>query len=135
MPEKILAIDDDPLLLNLIEQSLEKGGYEVIAASDGQEGLRLLAERRPHLVVLDIMLPSMDGWEICRRIRKVSTIPIIMLTARGEESDVVAGLEVGADDYLTKPFLVEELVLRVRGILRRAARGEGKRVHFLAFLS
>jgi len=121
VPEKILAIDDDPLLLELITQSLKKGGYEVIIASDGQEGLRVLAEQKPHLVVLDIMLPSMDGWEVCRRIRKVSTIPIIMLTARGSHSDVVRGLQVGADDYLVKPFHPEELLARVLAVLRRVA--------------
>jgi two-component system KDP operon response regulator KdpE len=119
--EKILAIDDDPLLLNLIEQSLEQGGYQVIVASNGQEGLRLLAERRPHLVILDVMLPSMDGWEVCQRIRKVSTIPIIMLTARGSRSDVVRGLRAGADDYLVKPFYPEELLARVSAVLRRVA--------------
>jgi DNA-binding response OmpR family regulator len=105
----------------LITQSLIKGGYEVIVASDGQEGLRLLAEQRPHLVVLDIMLPAMDGWEVCRRIRKVSTVPIIMLTARGSHSDVVRGLQVGADDYLVKPFHSEELLARVSAVLRRVA--------------
>lgn len=121
MPERILAVDDDPLLLQLIDQTLEKGGYEVILASHGQEGLQLLAERKPHLIILDIMLPHVDGWEICRRIRKVSTIPIIMLTARGARSDVVQGLEAGADDYLVKPFYPEELLARVSAVLRRVA--------------
>ncbi len=121
MPERILAVDDDPLLLQLIEQTLRKGGYEVILASEGQEGLQLLAEHRPHLVVLDIMLPNVDGWEICRRIRKVSTIPIIMLTARGSHSDIVRGLEAGADDYLVKPFHPDELLARVSAVLRRVA--------------
>ncbi len=121
MPERILAVDDDPLLLQLIEQTLHKGGYEVILAFEGQEGLQLLAERRPHLVVLDIMLPNVDGWEICRRIRKVSTIPIIMLTARGSHSDIVRGLEAGADDYLVKPFHPDELLARVSAVLRRVA--------------
>lgn len=121
MPERILAVDDDPLLLQLIEQTLQKGGYEVILASEGQEGLQLLAERRPHLVVLDIMMPHVDGWEICRRIRKVSTIPIIMLTARGSHSDIVRGLEAGADDYLVKPFHPDELLARVSAVLRRVA--------------
>lgn len=121
MPERILAVDDDPLLLQLIEQTLQKGGYEVILASEGQEGLQLLAEWRPHLVVLDIMMPHVDGWEICRRIRKVSTIPIIMLTARGSQSDIVRGLEAGADDYLVKPFHPDELLARVSAVLRRAA--------------
>lgn len=121
MAERILAVDDDPLLLQLIEQTLQKGGYEVILASEGQEGLQLLAEWRPHLVVLDIMMPHVDGWEICRRIRKVSTIPIIMLTARGSHSDIVRGLEAGADDYLVKPFHPDELLARVSAVLRRAA--------------
>lgn len=121
MPEKILAIDDDPFLLQLIEKSLSKEGYQVISASSGPEGLRLLAEQKPHLVLLDIMLPRMDGWQVCNRIRKDSTVPIIMLTARGTQNDVVRGLQLGADDYLIKPFFPAELHARVSAVLRRAS--------------
>lgn len=119
MSERILAVDDDPFLLQLIEKSLAQGGFQVIPASNGEEGLRLLAERKPHLIILDIMMPKMDGWEICKRIRKVSTVPIIMLTARGSQADIVRGLRVGADDYLVKPFYPDELVARVSAVLRR----------------
>ncbi len=120
MAEKILIIDDDRLLLQLIETSLRQDHYEVFAASNGQEGLRLLNEVKPHLVVLDIMMPNLDGWEICERIRKISTVPIIMLTARGSQADIVRGLRGGADDYLVKPFHPAELLARVSAVLRRA---------------
>lgn len=121
MSERILAIDDDPFLLELIEKSLNQGGFEVIPAASGQEGLRLLAERKPHLIILDIMMPTLDGWEICTRIRKVSTVPIIILTARGSRSDIVRGLRLGADDYLVKPFYPDELIARVSAVLRRVS--------------
>lgn len=121
MAEKILAVDDDPFLLQLIEKSLSKDNYEVIVAANGQEGLRLLAETKPHLVILDIMMPNLDGWEICSRIRKVSTVPIIMLTALGTQDDIVRGLRAGADDYLVKPFHPDELSARVAAVLRRVA--------------
>lgn len=121
MAEKILAVDDDPFLLQLIEKSLTKDHYEVIVASNGQEGLRLLAETNPHLVILDIMMPHLDGWEICSRIRNVSTVPIIMLTALGTQEDIVRGLRAGADDYLVKPFHPDELSARVSAVLRRVA--------------
>jgi DNA-binding response OmpR family regulator len=119
--EKILAVDDDPFLLQLIEKSLTKDNYEVIVAPNGKEGLRLLAETNPHLVILDIMMPNLDGWEICSRIRKVSTVPIIMLTALGAQDDIVRGLRAGADDYLVKPFHPDELSARVSAVLRRVA--------------
>jgi len=119
--ERILAIDDDPFLLELIEKGLSKEGYQVITAATGPEGLRLLAEQKPHLVLLDIMLPRMDGWQVCSQIRKDSTVPIIMLTARGTQSDVIRGLQMGADDYLIKPFFPAELLARVSAVLRRAS--------------
>ncbi|MEW5957080.1 MAG: response regulator transcription factor [Chloroflexota bacterium] len=119
--EKILAVDDDPFLLQLIEKSLRKDSYEVIVAPNGQEGLRLLAAAKPHLVILDIMMPNLDGWEICNRIRKISTVPIIMLTALGAQDDIVRGLRAGADDYLVKPFHPDELSARVSAVLRRVA--------------
>ena len=98
MAERILAIDDDYLLLQLIQRSLESAGYEVIIAMDGQNGLQLFHEHQPHLVILDVMMPQIDGWETCRRIREMSTVPIIMLTALGSHQDIVRGLKLGADD-------------------------------------
>ena len=120
MAEKILVVDDDPTLLQLIETSLKQDHYEVIVASNGEDGLRFLGELKPHLIVLDIMMPAMDGWEICNRVRKISTVPIIILTALGSQEDIVRGLRAGADDYLVKPFRREELLARVSAVLRRA---------------
>ena len=119
MTEKILVVDDDPKLLDLIQTTLKHDNYDVIAASNGEDGLRYLSELKPHLVVLDIMMPSMDGWEICNRVRKISTIPIIMLTSLGSQDDIVRGLRAGADDYLVKPFQKDELLARVSAVLRR----------------
>lgn len=119
MTARILVIDDDPLLLQLMLESLKHDNYEVDLAQNGSEGLRLLQERRPHLVILDIMLPDMDGWEVCRQIRKLSTVPIIMLTALGSRADIVRGLQAGADDYLVKPFHKDELLARASAVLRR----------------
>lgn len=120
MAEKILVIDDDPLLLQLIEASLKQENYEVYVVSSGEEGLQLLNVVRPHLVILDIMMPNLSGWETCERIRKSSTVPIIILTARGSQADIVRGLRGGADDYLVKPFHPSELLARVSAVLRRA---------------
>jgi DNA-binding response OmpR family regulator len=120
VPEKILVVDDDPALLEIIQSSLRQDSYEVTVAFNGEEGLRLLAESKPHLLILDIMMPSMDGWELCSRVRKLSTIPIIMLTALGSQEDIVRGLRAGADDYLVKPFQRNELLARVSAVLRRA---------------
>lgn len=119
MTERVLVIDDDPLLLQLMMESLKHDNYEVDLAPNGLEGMRLLNEKKHHLIILDIMLPDMDGWEVCHRIRQVSTIPIIMLTALGSRSDIVRGLQVGADDYLVKPFHKDELLARVSAVLRR----------------
>lgn len=121
MAEKILVVDDDPILLQLIGTSLKQDNYEVIIASNGEEGLRLLSELKPHLIILDIMMPTMDGWEICSRVRKISTVPIVMLTALGSEEDIVRGLRAGADDYLVKPFRRDELLARVSAVLRRTS--------------
>jgi two-component system, OmpR family, KDP operon response regulator KdpE len=118
--ERILAIDDDYLVLRLIQHSMEKLGYEVTIALDGFSGLQLLHERKPHLIILDLMMPHMDGWETCRSIRSVSKVPIIILSARGSQPDILKGLKMGADDYLVKPFYPEELQARVEAILRRA---------------
>ena len=120
MRKKILVIDDDPELVRLVEYTLSKD-YEVYKAYDGPEGLRQADAVQPDLVILDIMMPGMDGWEVCRRLREKSEVPILMLTAKGREEDIVRGLDLGADDYLTKPFSVKELEARVRAILRRAA--------------
>jgi len=121
MTKKILIIDDDPAFLNLVEQVLIQKGYEVLKASSGREGLRLIFDQRPDLVLLDVMIPGVDGWQVCSRIREISDIPIIMITGRHKsEEDVVRGLDYGADDYLTKPLGSRELVARVRAVLRRA---------------
>ena len=115
----ILVVDDDPGLQKLVRVNLEARGYQVSVASDGESGLRALAEAEPALVILDVVLPGIDGFETCRRVRAASGVPVIMLTAKDQEEDVVRGLEAGADDYVTKPFGVDVLVARVRAVLRR----------------
>ncbi len=117
--DKVLVIDDDTTLLNLLEQSLGKAGYEVITASNGLSGLQKMYEERPDLIILDVMMPRMDGWETCRRIREMSQVPIIMLTAKDEEADKIKGFEFGVDDYVTKPFSFAELTARVTAVLHR----------------
>ena len=120
MAKKILIIDDDPLFLKLIDQVLIQQGYEVLKAGGGQEGMRLLFTERPDLVLLDVVMPRMDGWQTCQRIREVSDVPIIMLTGKQQaEGDIVRGLDYGADEYLFKPVGNRELVARVRAVLRR----------------
>ncbi len=119
--KKILVIDDDPAFCKLVEQVLTQKGYEVLKAGSGQAGLRLLFAHKPDLVLLDVVMPGMDGWQTCNRIRDISDIPIIMLTGKHkEEDDIVRGLDYGADDYLIKPLGGKELVARVRATLRRA---------------
>jgi len=121
MGKKILIVDDDEVLVRLIDQVLTQKGYEVLKAGNGQEGLRLLFAHKPDLVLLDVVMPKMDGWQTCSRIRDVSDIPIIMLTGKQRaEDDIVRGLDYGADDYLLKPVGNRELVARVRAALRRA---------------
>lgn len=120
MAEKILAIDDDDLVLKLIQHSLERLGYEIITAQDGTSGLQQFHEKKPHLVILDLMMPHLDGWETCRSIRTISKVPIIILSARGSQQDILKGLKMGADDYLVKPFYPEELQARIEAIFRRA---------------
>ena len=119
MQKKILVIDDDPNLVRLVEYSLTQEGYEVYKAYDGQEGMRQMYSHQPDLVILDIMMPKMDGWEVCQQIRRQSSVPIIMLTAKTEDTDVIYGLDKGADEYVTKPFSVEVLLARVEAVLRR----------------
>ena len=116
---RLLLIDDDQMITDLLARQLESAGYEVIVAGDGRAGLALALEKLPDLVVLDVMMPEMDGWEVCRHLRRDSVVPILMLTALGSETDRVLGLELGADDYLVKPFSTRELTARIRALLRR----------------
>lgn len=124
MSQKILIIEDEEGIIHLLNLYLKDAGYEVVVAKDGADGLALHARVHPDLVILDIMLPALDGFEVCRRIRAWSKTPILMLTARGDEEDRIQGLDLGADDYLVKPFSPRELVSRVRAILRRVENQE-----------
>jgi len=119
LAKKILVVDDEPTLVATLKYNLEREGYQVFAATDGEAALSLARAQRPDIIVLDLMLPGVDGFEVCRILRREMTIPILMLTAKDEEVDKVVGLEVGADDYVTKPFSMRELVARVRALLRR----------------
>ena len=119
-PEKILVVDDEEHIIELVELYLSKEGYQVVKATDGDEAVEKFADEKPDLLVLDIMLPGRDGLEVLRQVRKTSQVPVIMLTARESEVDKVVGLELGADDYLTKPFSPRELVARVKAVLRRS---------------
>jgi len=120
MSPSILVVDDEPAVTDLLAYNLRKAHYEVLTAADGREALRLARDCAPDLVLLDLMLPGMDGLDVCRELRKTGDIPIIMITALGEETDRVVGLELGADDYVTKPFSVRELMARIKSVLRRA---------------
>ena len=117
--KRILLIDDDPLITEPLARRLSAAGYQVLVASNGRKGLHLALEGQPDLVVLDIFMPEMDGWEVCRALREKSVVPILMLSAQSEEVDRILGLELGADDYLTKPFSMRELIARIRAMLRR----------------
>nr|WP_317413857.1 response regulator transcription factor [uncultured Solibaculum sp.] len=119
--EKILVVDDDSNICELLRLYLEKEGYTVFLASDGGKALEMFEKENPNLLLLDIMLPVLDGWQVCREIRKKSQVPIIMLTAKGETFDKILGLELGADDYVVKPFETKEVIARVKAVLRRAA--------------
>jgi DNA-binding response OmpR family regulator len=119
MDTTILIVEDDTNTVRLISLYLEREGFRVFTAADGKTGLAAAGEHTPDLVILDLMLPEMDGWEVCRRLRRKSNVPIIMLTARGDEIDRVSGLSLGADDYVVKPFSPRELVERVKAVLRR----------------
>ena len=119
--QRILVVDDDYNLCQLIKSYLVSENFEVLLAYNGQDCLKILKTNTPHLILLDIMLPKIDGWTLCKEIRKISNIPIIMLTARGEQFDKLLGLELGADDYIVKPFDFKELIARVKAILRRYA--------------
>jgi DNA-binding response OmpR family regulator len=120
--ERILVVDDEPNIVELARVYLEREGFRVESAGDGAAALRILRDQPPALLILDLMLPEVDGYEVCRRARADSSLPILMLTARSEDVDKIVGLELGADDYLTKPFNPRELVARVRAILRRSDR-------------
>ena len=122
--QTVLVVEDDPNVVELARLYLERDGYRVLFAQDGAAGLALAREEQPSLVVLDVMLPRLNGLDVCRALREESQVPIIMLTARVEEEDRLTGLELGADDYVTKPFSPRELAARVRAVLRRAARDE-----------
>lgn len=124
-PAGILIVEDEPSLAEAVKYNLEKEGLHVVVASDGRQGLVTFRTRQPDLVILDLMLPELSGLDLCRTIRAASHVPIIMLTAKDAEADKVVGLELGADDYITKPFSMRELVSRVRAQLRRATMGHG----------
>jgi DNA-binding response OmpR family regulator len=120
MSHRILVVDDEPSVTDLLAYNLRKAHYDVSIAADGRAALRLAGEFHPDLILLDLMIPEVDGLDVCRELRKSSNVPVIMITARGEEIDRVIGLELGADDYVTKPFSVRELMARVKAVLRRA---------------
>ena len=120
MLTRILVVDDEPRYVRLMEANLISEGYEVLKAYDGQSAVEMVADKQPDLVLLDVMMPGLDGFGACERVREFSSVPIIMVTAKGEEQDRVRGLDVGADDYIVKPFSATEVLARVRAVLRRA---------------
>jgi DNA-binding response OmpR family regulator len=119
LDEKVLVVEDEPTLLETLEYNLARQGYQVSTAADGMAALEVARQERPDVIVLDVMLPGIDGFEVCRILRREMSVPILMLTARAEEVDKIVGLEMGADDYLTKPFSMRELLVRVKALLRR----------------
>ncbi|MBE5776229.1 MAG: response regulator transcription factor [Clostridiales bacterium] len=131
MAKRILLVDDEPLILKGLRYTLEQEGYEILTAMDGEEALKVFMENQVDLILLDVMLPKLDGISVCQRIREGSNVPIIMLTAKGEDMDKILGLEYGADDYMTKPFNILEVKARIKTILRRAgqpAQQEDKKI-------
>ena len=131
MAKRILLVDDEPLIIKGLKYTLEQEGYETISAMDGEEALNIFFSNSIDLILLDVMLPKLDGIQVCQRIRESSNVPIIMLTAKGEDMDKILGLEYGADDYITKPFNILEVKARIKNILRRAgqpAAGEDKKI-------
>ncbi len=133
MPKTVLVVEDDSNIAELLRLYLEKEGYRVLAAADGNKGVEVFRTSAPDLVLLDLMLPGLDGWGVCRAIRQSSQVPIIMLTAKGETVDKVSGLKMGADDYITKPFEMKEVLARIEAVLRRSALPEETPKKRLAF--
>jgi DNA-binding response OmpR family regulator len=121
--QRLLIVDDDPTLLRFFREYLDGEGFQVLTASSGEAALRAFYAERPHLVVVDVMMPGMDGWELCARLREMSNTPIILLTARSAEADKLRGFRLGVDDYVTKPFSFAEMAARIRAVLARAPRG------------
>ena len=128
MSQNVLIVEDDPRIARLVAKNLEAAGLSCSSVQDGDAALREIAREKPSLIVLDLMIPGADGYEVCQRVRKESQIPVLMLTARSSEADKLLGFELGADDYLTKPFSPRELVARVRALLRRSGAAEGESV-------
>jgi len=126
MTAKILIIDDDASLLKALTYNLEQEGYRLITARNGREAMQKLYAERPDLLILDIMMPELDGWQVCKRVREMSDVPIIMLTARETSEDIIKGLDLGADDYIVKPFTVKEVLARVRAALRRTPQQDSR---------
>ena len=126
---RILIVDDDRVLADILSYTFRREGFETILAFDGRSALSLYAQQRPDLIVLDVNLPGLDGFSVCKEIRRISNVPIIMLTVRGEDEDVVHGLELGADDYISKPFSPRQLVARAHAVLRRSKRSVTPAVH------
>ena len=131
--KKALVVEDDTNIAELLRLYLEKDGFDVLIAGDGQKGIDLALSEKPDIMLLDIMLPGKSGWQVCREVRKTSKMPIIMLTAKGETFDKVSGLEMGADDYITKPFEVKELLARIHAVLRRTEPEEGEEKRRLTY--
>ena len=125
---KILVVDDDQNICELLRLYIEKEGFDVVIANDGRKALEMFDQENPDLIMLDIMLPELDGWQVCREIRKKSQCPIIMLTAKGEVFDKVLGLELGADDYVVKPFEAKEVVARIKAVLRRFGKSDENQI-------
>lgn len=126
MRDTVLVVEDEPNLLAALKYTLEREGYDALAAQDGEAGLRMAREESPDIIILDVMLPALDGFEICRLLRRESSVPIIMLSARKDEAERVKGLELGADDYVGKPFSMRELLARIRNTLRRSSGGAAR---------
>ena len=129
--DTVLIVDDNPQLLNILETAVKNEGYNTILAEDGQEALDFFNKYNPQLILLDVMMPKLDGFQVCKEIRKVSDVPIIMITARGEDFEKIMGLEIGADDYIVKPFSPGEVMARIKAVMRRIDKSEDENEHVL----